>query len=107
MNNPLHNLNYAAPSEPGQMSPPVPPIVLLVLGAIVCLLNLIGIIAEGGEFFFAPALSLLSLLPFTAGAITSAVFLNRRRRWAGLLTLLNIVGMASSVVLGCAGVPSR
>ena len=82
-------------------------LVLLALGAILCLLNVAGIIADGGEFFFGPALSVFSMLLFAAGAVISALSWYRRRRWAGLLALLNLLGIVVSIVLGCAGMPKR
>jgi hypothetical protein len=98
-------LDDAAPHE--RVRPPLPPIILLGLGAIICVLNLAGIVSEGGEFFFAPGLGFLSLLLFAAGAITSGILWRRRRAWAGWLTLLGLVGAVLSIILACAGLPKR
>ena len=89
------------------MRPPLPPILLLAVGAVLCVLNFAGIVAEGGESLFAPGLGFLSLLLFVAGAITSAVLWRQRRAWAGWLVLLNVVGAVLSIMLACSGLPSR
>ena len=102
-----NTLNYALPPEHPAPRPPLVSVGFLVLGAIVSLNNLALIIWEGGESFMSPALSTLSLLIFAAGAVISGVYWLHRRHRASLLTLLHLLGIVASIVLGCAGLPSR
>lgn len=97
-------LDYATPSP--RVRPPLAPIVLLTLGALICVLNFAGIVDGDGEFFFAPGLGIISLVVFVAGAITSAVHWFRRRA-AGWLVLSNLLGAILSIILACAGMPLR
>ena len=92
---PTHTLDYAAPPVRRKRSPVPPPMVGLVFGAIICALNFAGPATVRGGSLLAPVLGFMSLLVFAAGAITSAVFWLRRRRFAGLY-LLNVFGIEAA-----------
>jgi hypothetical protein len=70
-------------------------------------MNVAGIIADEGEFFFAPAIGLMAFLLFVVGLLTAWLQHRRRRRLAGMLMLLNFAGAILSMILSCAGMPKR
>jgi hypothetical protein len=100
-------LDYAGLSPRNGPGPPLAGWILFALGAALCVINLGGIVAEGGEFFFSPGLGLFSLVFFAVGAISAAVDWRRQSPRAGLVVVLSLVGMGASVVLACTGLPKR
>jgi hypothetical protein len=112
---PPHELDYATPPRQPAARQPLAGLILFACGVLVSVGNLASIIHEGGESFFAPALGMLSLLLFAAGAVASALHRERRRppvlgpqrRGAPVLVLLNLAGIVASLILSCGGMPRR
>jgi hypothetical protein len=76
-------------------------------GVLICVLNLVAIVVGGGESFAAPGWGFICFLAFLGGAVPAALSWRRRKRWSGTITLVNVAGIALSIILGCAGLPKR
>jgi hypothetical protein len=99
-----YRLGYADPSLRTARPPATPPLVLALVGGVLCGINLLGAVGFGGAFLLAPLLGFLSFLVFAVGVVAAAVMWQEGRAMAGAMVVWNLAGCATSLLLSCVGV---